>query len=213
MYVGFKGGNNAASHSHLDLGHFVLDALGERWALDLGPDDYDLPDYFGSKRWTYYRLRSEGHNVLTLGSDNQELTAAAPMVDFHTSKNEGSATVDLTQAYRPAVTSARRTIQLDREGKPKVIVRDVLEIGKSAVDLRWNMHTRAHVKSFGSYAMLEQNGKTLKATIESPGAGLFELLSANPPKPQGQQPDVTNLVVNLKGISGAVNLRIVFEEA
>ena len=38
---------------HLDLGTFVLDALGQRWAGDLGPDDYDLPGYFGPERFTY----------------------------------------------------------------------------------------------------------------------------------------------------------------
>lgn len=213
MYVGFKGGSNEASHGHLDLGQFVLDALGERWALDLGPDDYDLPDYFGAKRWSYYRLRSEGHNVLTLGNKNQVVTAAAPMLDFHSTQDEGSATVDLTQAYRPAVTSARRSIQMHREGKPKVIVSDVVEVSSSSISIRWNMHTRAQVKSFGRYAILQQNGKTLKATIESPAAARFDLLDANPPKPQGQQPDVTNLVVHLEGIAGSMNLRVVFEEA
>jgi hypothetical protein len=33
LFVGFKGGDNAANHSNLDLGTFVLDALGERWAV------------------------------------------------------------------------------------------------------------------------------------------------------------------------------------
>jgi hypothetical protein len=64
--VSFKAGSNRASHGHLDLGSFVLDALGERWALDLGSDDYNLPGYFGGKRLTYYRLRAEGHNTLLL---------------------------------------------------------------------------------------------------------------------------------------------------
>jgi len=31
-FVGFKGGDNAASHAHLDLGEFVYDAGGVRWA-------------------------------------------------------------------------------------------------------------------------------------------------------------------------------------
>jgi hypothetical protein len=53
MWIGAKGADNKANHSHLDLGTFVLDAQGERWALDLGPDDYNLPAYFGDKRWTY----------------------------------------------------------------------------------------------------------------------------------------------------------------
>jgi hypothetical protein len=31
-FVGFKAGDNAANHSHLDIGSFVYDALGIRWA-------------------------------------------------------------------------------------------------------------------------------------------------------------------------------------
>ena len=78
VYVGFRGGDNKANHSHLDLGNFVLDALGERWALDLGPDNYNLPGYFGKQRWTYYRLRTESHNTLTLDGANQVVSARAP---------------------------------------------------------------------------------------------------------------------------------------
>ena len=52
-YLGIKGGaNNACEHGHYDLGSFVLDSGGVRWAMDLGPDDYNLPDYFtGVKDW------------------------------------------------------------------------------------------------------------------------------------------------------------------
>ena len=52
LYVGFKGGDNQANHSHLDLGTFVFDALGQRWAVELGPDNYNLPGYFGAERYT-----------------------------------------------------------------------------------------------------------------------------------------------------------------
>jgi len=62
IFVGLHGGSNAFNHSHLDLGSFVLEALGQRWAVDLGADDYNLPGYFGGKRFSYYRLRAEGHN-------------------------------------------------------------------------------------------------------------------------------------------------------
>src|SRR6185437_11163825 len=82
-FVGFKGGENTASHAHADLGTFVYDADGVRWALDLGPDNYNLPDYFGKKRFTYYRLRTEGHNTLTIGTENQNIEGGvAPLVAF-----------------------------------------------------------------------------------------------------------------------------------
>ena len=66
LFVGFKAGDNKANHSHLDLGSFVFDAAGARWAMDLGADDYNLPGYFGGQRWNYYRLRAEGHNTLVI---------------------------------------------------------------------------------------------------------------------------------------------------
>ena len=40
-FFAIKGGDNKANHSHLDLGTFVFDAAGERYAIDLGGDDYD----------------------------------------------------------------------------------------------------------------------------------------------------------------------------
>ncbi|MBI3920212.1 MAG: DUF4962 domain-containing protein, partial [Armatimonadetes bacterium] len=61
VFLGFKAGDNKANHSNLDLGSFVLDALGVRWAVDLGADNYNLPGYFGRQRWTYYRMRAESH--------------------------------------------------------------------------------------------------------------------------------------------------------
>ncbi len=42
-----KGGDNRVNHSHLEPGSFVLDFEGQRFASDLGPDDYNLPGYFG----------------------------------------------------------------------------------------------------------------------------------------------------------------------
>ena len=83
FFVGFKGGDNKVNHSHLDLGTFVLDALGQAWALDLGSDDYNLPGYFGKQRWNYYRLRTEGHNTLTIEGENQNPEARAHLLAFH----------------------------------------------------------------------------------------------------------------------------------
>ena len=50
LFVGVKAGYNQVNHGHLDLGNFELDALGVRWARDLGSDDYNLSGYWDSKR-------------------------------------------------------------------------------------------------------------------------------------------------------------------
>ena len=44
----------------------MLDADGQRWITAMGSDDYNLPGYFGDKRWTYYRLGTQGQNTLLI---------------------------------------------------------------------------------------------------------------------------------------------------
>lgn len=45
-FAGIKGGYNFINHGDLDIGTFVFDAMGERWAEELGPGSYDAPNYF-----------------------------------------------------------------------------------------------------------------------------------------------------------------------
>ena len=100
-FVGFKAGSNRVNHSNLDLGSFTLDALGVRWAMDLGADNYNLPGYFGGQRWTYYRLRAEGHNTLLINpgpEPDQDPKAAAPITRFESKPERAFAIADLAAA-------------------------------------------------------------------------------------------------------------------
>jgi hypothetical protein len=48
LYVAMKAGKNQGhqTHNDLDVGDFVLDALGTRWAGELGSANYLSPNYF-----------------------------------------------------------------------------------------------------------------------------------------------------------------------
>ena len=119
LYIAIKAGMNQGhqTHNDLDAGDFVLDALGTRWAGDLGSGDYRSPYYFSndsqdSERWTYYRKMTEGQNTILIGRSNQNVLAA-PSVNHGSSNTvQGSSTVftppndstaywiaDLTSAY------------------------------------------------------------------------------------------------------------------
>lgn len=205
FYIGFKGGDNKAGHAHLDLGSFVLDALGERWALDLPPDDYNLPGYFDIKkqqRWTYYRLRTEGHNTLTLDGENQVPTAAAPLVAYYSTEARAFAVANLTEAYGPQVTSAFRGLAL--LNRRQVLVQDELQCTKQG-QIAWNFHTRAKIELKADRALLSQGKAQLEVRVLSPKNAKFEIVSANPPPPQAQQPDVQNLVLR---VPSATQVRI-----
>ncbi|MBI5396257.1 MAG: heparinase II/III family protein [Verrucomicrobia bacterium] len=193
-FVGFKGGDNKANHSHLDLGSFVLDALGQRWALDLGGDDYNLPGYFGKQRWSYYRLRTESHNTLTLDGENQDPSGKAPIIASGSTPQRAFAVADLTGGYRAKATCVQRGMAL--LGRRDVLVQDELQ-APQPVEVVWSLLTEAKVKIDGRRATLTQGGAKLEARILAPADARFEVVSANPPKPQHQQPKVRNLTVRL----------------
>jgi hypothetical protein len=194
IFVGFKGGDNKANHSHLDLGTFVLDALGKRWAVDLGGDDYNMPNYFGKDRWTYYRLRTEGHNVLVINGENQDPKAEAPIIKFKSESNHAFAVADLSSAY---VSVAKRVLRgiaiVDRS---RVIIQDEVEADEP-VSIVWGFHTSADIKIDGKMAILTQDGSHLTIRIKEPENAEFKVVSAQPPKPQAQNEGVSNLTIQL----------------
>lgn len=213
IFVGFKAGDNKFNHSHLDIGTFVLDALGHRWAVDLGADNYNLPGYFGRQRWTYYRLRAEGHNTIVINPSqepDQDPKAEAKIIRFVSQPDRAFAIADLTNAYaKHGAEKVMRGILLDRKGK-QVIVQDEVSL-KQAGEIWWFMHTPASVQvsADGKTAILQQGDAQLRAVLLSPEDARFTVMDARPlptsPNPKGQNPNkgIRKLAVNLKGISSA----------
>lgn len=189
-FVGFKGGDNKVNHGHLDLGSFVLDAAGRRWAMDLGADDYNLPGYFGSGRWNFYRCRAEGHNALVLDPDrgpDQDPRAVARITDFKSGTGHASAVADLSAGYAKSAASVRRGIAL--AGR-EVTVQDEVRARKPT-ELWWFMHTTADITCDGATATLTLDGRKLTARILSPAGASFQVMQAGPspasPKLERQQ--------------------------
>lgn len=207
IFVGFKAGDNKFNHSHLDIGTFVLDAMGHRWALDLGADNYNLPGFFGAQRWTYYRLRAEGHNTLVINPSqepDQDPRAEAKIVRFVSQPDRAFAIADLTSAYaKHGAEKVMRGILLDRQRR-EVIVQDEVTL-KQAGDVWWFLHTPAQVQlsEDGKTATLTQGMATLQAVLLSPKDARFAVMDAKPlptsPNPLGQNPNngIRKLAVHL----------------
>jgi hypothetical protein len=192
-FVAFKAGNNAVPHSHLDVGSFVLQALGQQWALDLGNDNYNLPGHGDVKaqRWTYYRNRAEGHNTLVINPGampDQKIDASTKVIKLVSKAEQGFAIADLSPAY-PGHKAQRGIALLGN--RREVIVQDEIESGKSS-ELWWFMHTKAQidVDASGQGAMLTLGGKRLWARIVGTAGARFSVMDANPlpssPNPAGQ---------------------------
>jgi hypothetical protein len=208
-YIAFKGGDARASHGHLDLGSFVMEAFGERWAIELGADSYGLPGYFGKQRWSYYRLGTEGQNTLTADDQNEDLDAVAPLTAFHAPPGGSFAVVDLKDAYKRTLAGWRRGMALLDANR--VLLQDEVQ-PKAPANVTWNFHTRATVEiaASGSQAVLSQGNAKLKVTILSPAGAKFAAKGANPPPPQMQNPGVTNLTIPLNGLVKPETITVLF---
>lgn len=207
VFVGFKGGDNQASHSHLDLGTFVLDAAGHRWASDLGPDNYNLPEYFGRKRWTYYRLRTEGQNTLVINGENQNTKAKAPLVAFASTPQRAFAVADLSEAYAKHATRVQRGVALlDRR---TVLIQDEIE-SKEPLNVEWVMHTRADVKINGPDVTLEWNDKRLHMRATEAAGGTWSVGPVKIDPPQRPAPDFKRLTLRFKTASPQTRVVVEF---
>ncbi len=190
MFVAAKGGENGKSHGHLDLGTFVLDADGQRWFIDLGADDYNIPGYFDGKpgglRWTYYRCRTEGHNTLVIGPPVNEEQAVHCQADvkLDSQPQQAMAQIDLSKAYAEA-GNVQRTITLHRpdNAQPTLEVQDHI-VTQSPQTVWWFAHTRAAIElsDDGRTATLTQGDKTLRVELVQPedSAVKFTVMDAQP---------------------------------
>jgi hypothetical protein len=234
LYVAVKAGMNQGhqTHNDLDAGDFVLDALGTRWAGELGSADYNSRNYFigsdqGADRWKYYRKMTEGQNTLVIDKANQNAENTAPTVKFESSgTKQGSSTVldvpkdstayftaDLTGSYFKA-NSVKRGVRL-LNGRRQVLIRDELD---TSADVEWRMHTNAtiNIDTGSNTVSLDLDGKTMKVVLLNPPSGI-SITNAKPvryesdptpPKPDQDNPGVSVLVIGIP--SGQNTLEVLF---
>lgn len=213
VFAGFKGGDNTTNHGNLDLGTFVLDALGVRWAIELGGDDYNMPGYFsggpGGQRWTYYRNRGEGQNTLIANpgtAEDQVVRAIGTITARESGPTAAYAVADLT-ASNPALSSWRRGARLF-DNRQQLVVQDELTAAEPA-EIWWFLHTSATitVADDGRSALLERSGLKLLARITSPGSATFYNADARPlwtspdPDVQNDNLGIRKLAIRLRDVT------------
>ena len=216
LFVGVKAGYNQVNHGHLDLGTFELDALGVRWARDLGSDNYNLPGYWdrgrGGKRWSYYRLASASHNIPMLGGQDQDPLAKSSFTKTDLNGEQPMTVVDLTDAYEEFAGSVGRGIKLI-DGRRAVLVQDELDI-KRPCAVAWGMTTDAQISiEQGTVATLRLKGKELTARLLSPQTGRFTVESAEQEPPQKKNTGVRRLMVRMPRAAGQMCIAVLFSPA
>ena len=213
-YLGIKAGaNDACKHGHYDLGSFVLDANGVRWAMDLGPDDYGLRDYFKPEmRSRYYRTSTVGHNTIVVNGGCQPPTARAVITHESFEEEISFIVMDLSTAYPSTVSAFRGFALIDRR---HVLIVDEIVPNASLSSVDWQMHTAARVELGNGMATLTYPAQGDGAEpprfylrIIDPSLEAWSLTSAAPAEPQGQNPNlgVAKLVLHLEQVAQPVRL-------
>lgn len=161
-YLSYHGGYAHENHGHVDSGSFVLDMLGERIVSDLGAEAYEHPAYKNSEtRYTMYRARPEGHNMIVINPDKTEGVSLSSFAEVEKTvgKPRGAYSVlNLTEAYGTYVTSYRRGYKLE-DDRRSAVIRDELTL-KKASTAYWFMHTKADIEIVDeTTAILTRNQK------------------------------------------------------
>lgn len=189
IYVAMKGGSGNVNHAHMDVGSFIMDAGGVRWAMDLGAQDYESLESKGmqifgrtqdAQRWSIFRYVNQAHNTLTFNDQHQQVNGFAPIIATSSNPDFMFAVTDLSAVYKGSITTARRGVAI--VNKQYVVVRDEITNDNAVTTLRWTLLTPATVKITGkNTAELVQDGQKLLLTVDAPGDIKMATWPSDPP--------------------------------
>ncbi|MCC7475437.1 MAG: heparinase II/III family protein [Pirellulales bacterium] len=219
-FVGVKAGAPRANHGHMDIGSFVLDSDGVRWAIDLGPEPYHPIEARGmalfdskqkSDRWTIFRLNNFSHNTLVIEDQLQVAAGNATIESFSDNPRRPFTIVDMSSVYEGQVTSARRgfTLLPSRE----VLIQDELTGLKPGSRVRWGMLTAGVPEGLGaSRIVLRQSKKQLTLAALVPTMAEWTEIDTAKPRHEWDSPNHKTRMVAFETIappSGKLTLAVV----
>jgi len=151
-FVGFKGGSPSVSHGHMDVGSFIMESQGVRWAMDFGMQEYESLESKGinlwdskqnAERWKIFRYNNLEHNTLSIDSTFQHVKGNAAFISSADNGLFMNAVADLSSLYADKLKKSIRGVALIN--KKTVLIRDEITVGNTDVTLRWSMVTPATV--------------------------------------------------------------------
>lgn len=175
LYLGIKGGSASNNHAHMDVGEFVFDAYGYRWAKDYGNPGYATLESFLQKnyggeglfnmrqnatRWRFFTYNNLRHNTLTVNGKDHLVKASAPL----SVSGEGVGAVaetDLTAIFDGDVKSAVRTAAIV-DGEYLRVTDRITAPDRKPATVRWTLVTPAAVKAVADGFELTQGEVVMK---------------------------------------------------
>ncbi len=197
IFIGLKAGSPSASHGQMDVGSFVLDAGGVRWAMDLGAEGYHAIESRGmnlwsraqdSDRWTIFRQSNHGHNTLVIDGQLQRASGSGKIVSFSDDPDFPHSVVDMSSVYDGQAESVGRGVALVRSRQ--VLIQDHLAGLKPGSRVRWGMITPGSPEALdGSSIELRQKDARLTLTILSPQTAAWQVIDTAKPRREWDSPN------------------------
>jgi hypothetical protein len=175
LFLMVKGGDNKTARAHFDLGSFVLDAGGIRWAID--PDLGDSPPPPATPGQATWVTRTESHNTLLIDNENQDVHAEAAITHQDFAADLSWVQIDLGKSNGGKLRQwTRRAGLLQRQA---VLIQDVVR-SDQPVEVVWGMVTDAEISLNGPAAALKKGTWNLALEIRTPRHAVFDTLTTGP---------------------------------
>ncbi|SIO23303.1 heparinase II/III domain-containing protein [Algoriphagus halophilus] len=188
IYVGTKAGSPEVSHGHMDIGSFVMDAKGVRWAIDLGMNDYNALESQGvniwdgeqdGERWSVFRYTNYSHNTLVVDSALQNIHGKAEILKVKDKKSLKSTSLDLSEVYENHLKSAERTTLIKKGREVRIV--DEIQNNSDISKVRWGMMTYDAIRFNGkNQAIISKGEEKLKLEVIYPKNAQLQLYPVNP---------------------------------
>lgn len=209
-FLAIKGGTPNVSHGHMDVGSFVYEVNGIRWALDLGTENYnkmraaklDLWNYTqNSNRWTTFRVGPDSHNILRFNNARQEVSGSATISKLSDKNGAVGNVLDLTSIYKSQVKKVTRTVRLFHD--KSITIQDEWQTRDQTVDYTFQWVTGAKVRLQPYGIVLEQNGKSMQLNVEIPNSNSnpeisIEDISKSKALQDSDNPGLSRIIINIK---------------
>ena len=177
IFLGFKAGSASVNHGHMDIGSFVMEADGLRWASDFGMQDYESLESKGievfgrtqdAQRWTIFRINNKAHNTITVNNQLQNVKGYAKIDRFSDKPEFMYAISELSGVYENQLKAANRGVAI--VDQRYVVVMDEIVALNKPTTIRWTMMTTAMPVLEDKKITLSKEGHQLIIQVKTPGA-------------------------------------------
>ena len=158
FYIAGKGGHNAESHNHNDVGNFIIYLDGNPAIIDAGVETYTKKT-FSDQRYDIWTMQSQYHSLPTVNGVMQANGAdfKASDVRYEAGEDEVLFSLDLAGAYtaEAGLRSLERTLRLERGEQVTLTDRYELSEVKGPFTLSLLTAARPSIESPGNIRLAE----------------------------------------------------------